>query len=89
MGKWQGKVRYPFILFAQSQEDVPDWLFRHEMEHVYQVYRMGCIWFYIKYLLLAIRYGHQNHPYEIEARARQNDPLSVKERALKNRGFYG
>ncbi len=84
MGRWKGKVLYPFMLFTQDRVDVSDQLFRHELEHVYQVWRMGYIWFYVKYLILVISYGYENHPFELEASARQNDPLTENERALKN-----
>ena len=84
MGRWRGKVLYPFVLFSQSREEVSDELFRHELEHVYQVWRMGCVWFYLKYLALAIRYGYKNHPFELEANERQSDPLTEKELVLRN-----
>jgi len=84
MGKYRGKVLYPFVLFLQPQEDVTDQLFRHEMEHVYQVWRKGWLGFYAMYLLLAIRYGYKKHPFELEANTRENDPLTAKERRMKN-----
>jgi len=83
MWKWRGRVLYPFVLFSQSKDEVSDQLFRHELEHVYQVQRMGCLWFYVKYLFLAIRYGYKNHPFEIEAYNKQNDPLTKYEVKLK------
>ena len=87
VGKWimrgfRGKVLYPFVLFSMGKEDVPLWLFRHEMEHVYQVQRMGWIWFHVKYLYLLVRYGYENHPFELEANERQNDPLTDDEKEI-------
>jgi len=82
MGKWRGKVLYPFVLFSQAQKDVTNILFRHEMEHVYQVRRMGWFCFYIKYLWLGIRYGYKKHPFELEANERENDPLTDAETKL-------
>ena len=84
MGKYRGKVLYPFVLFSQAQEDVTDQLFRHELEHVYQIRRNGWFCFYLKYVLLAIRYGYEKHPFELEAEARQDDPLTDEEREIKN-----
>lgn len=83
MGKWWGKCWYPFVLFSKSREDVPDWLFRHEMEHVYQVRRMGWWKFYTQYIYLAMQLGYKKHPFEIEATERQNDPLTKNERSYR------
>lgn len=83
MWGWQGKVFYPYVLFAQSKEDVTDELFRHELEHVYQVQRMGWWKFYISYLWLAIRHGYDLHPYEVEAVSHQTEPLTTVERYWK------
>ena len=79
MGKWGGKVLYPFVLFAKKKEDVPVWLFRHEMEHVYQIMRMGWWTFYIKYIWFAMRKKYKDHPIEVEATERQNEPLTATE----------
>lgn len=83
MGKWRGKVLYPFVLFSQAKDDVSHQLFRHELEHVYQLRRIGWLWFYLKYLALAVRYGYRKHPFELEADERQNDPLTEQELAMK------
>jgi hypothetical protein len=82
MGRFRGKVLYPFVLFSQAKEDVTDVLFRHEMEHVYQVRRKGWFGFYLKYLWLS-RKGYKNHPFELAANKRQTDPLTKEEQALK------
>lgn len=77
-------VLFPFVFFRASQEDVTDRLFRHEMEHIYQVLRMGWWRFYITYLLHLRRYGYAKHPYEIQAREREHDPLTTTERYWKD-----
>lgn len=79
-----GMVLYPFMLFKRSKEEVTDKLFRHELEHVYQVRRLGWLKFYITYLWYLVTKGYKNNPYELEANARENDPLTEAERALKN-----
>ena len=79
-----GKVLYPYMLFRDSQERVTDKLFRHEMEHVYQIRRKGVFRFYIGYLLLAIRYGYKKHPYEVEANSVEDYQLTPIERSLKD-----
>jgi len=76
-------VLYPFMFFRDKREDVSDRLFRHELEHVYQVQREGWFKFYLKYLLYAIRYKYKNIPYEVEARLAEALPLTEKERKLK------
>jgi hypothetical protein len=68
------------VLFADSP--VPKWLFRHELEHAYQQIREGVIRFYLKYFYYSLRYGYQDNPFEVEARARQNDPLTTIEEQL-------
>ncbi len=83
MGWRRGMVLYPFMLFRDASDTVTDPLFRHEMEHVYQVRRMGWWTFYLKYLWL-LRKGYSAHPFEAEARERQNDPLTEEEQALKD-----
>lgn len=83
MGRFRGKVLYPFILFKQPREEVTDVLFRHELEHVYQVRRMGWLVFYVKYLWLGYKHGYANHPFEDEANERENDPLTEDEQALR------
>lgn len=70
---------YPFVLFAKEKKDVPVWLFRHEMEHVYQIMRMGWWTFYIRYLWYVLWKGYTDHPFEVEATERQNEPLTATE----------
>ena len=84
MGRWKGKVYYPFVLFKSSKENVTDILFRHELQHVYQVRRMGWFGFYLRYIWLGIRHGYKNHPFEAEANERENDPLTEEERKVKD-----
>ena len=54
--------------------------YRHELQHCYQVKRMGRIKFYASYIWLWLRHGYNNHPYEIEADERQFDPLTDQEK---------
>lgn len=86
IGRWNGKVLYPFVCFRFPKDGVSDRLFRHEMQHVYQIRRMGWLGFYIKYLWLQVKWGYGEHPFELEAKAYQNEPLTDKERALKRMG---
>ena len=75
-------VIYPYMLFRQPKKKVTAKLFRHELEHVYQIQRMGWLRFYVSYLWLLMRHGYDSHPYELEAYKAQNRKLTVKERAL-------
>jgi hypothetical protein len=83
MRRFRGKVIYPFVLFSMAKKDVPVTLFRHELEHVYQVRRMGWVRFHVKYLWLLAKYGYKKHPFELEATARQKDPLTAAEKRLR------
>lgn len=82
MGRFSGRVFYPFVLFRKPKRKVPTWLFRHELEHVYQVRRMGWFTFHFTYLIHAIRYGYSNIPAEVEASRVQNTPLTEDEQKL-------
>ena len=81
-GAW---VLFPFMIFRDAKEDVDDQLFRHEMEHVYQVLRKGWFRFYIKYLFYSISRGYVDHPYEVAAHRAQGTPLTVTERHIKEK----
>ncbi len=70
---------YPFILFRYPKKDVPTELFRHEMEHVYQIMRLGWWVFHFRYMWYLIRGGYDDNPFEVEARMRQKEPLTATE----------
>lgn len=84
LGYPAGIVLYPFMLFKRRKEEVSDKLFRHELQHVYQVRREGWLKFYLTYLWYQMRYGYAKNPYEVEANAVENDPLTPEERKLKD-----
>ena len=79
-----GITIYPFIFFKYSREEVSNRLFRHELEHIYQVRRRGWFRFYLSYLWESIRRGYKNNKYEIAANAVENTPLTADERKLKD-----
>ena len=54
-------------------------LYRHELQHCYQIKRMGIIKFYIRYVWLNFLKGYQNHPDELEARQYENEKLTQLE----------
>lgn len=78
-----GFVFYPWVMFKRRPNDVSDRLFRHELEHAYQVQREGWLKFYLTYLLYLVRYGYRNNPYEVEARAVADDPFTEEERKIR------
>jgi hypothetical protein len=81
---WIGGITiYPFIFFKRTREEVTDTLFRHEMQHIYQVERLGWFRFYLTYLWQNIRVGYKKNKYELEANAVENQPLTAYERAVK------
>lgn len=77
-----GVVIWPRVLFGRDPGDIPQWLFRHELEHVYQILRVGPLRFYFSYFLYSLRYGYRDNPYEIEARKYQGDPLTPNEKTI-------
>ena len=78
-----GITIYPFIFFKRHREEVDNRLFRHELEHIYQVRRDGWFKFYVTYLYHQHKYGYKQIPYEIEARTVEWDSLTAVEQALK------
>lgn len=49
-------------------------LLRHERCHLEQIERDGLMMFSIKYLWWLARHGYWNNPYEIQARAAEQEP---------------
>lgn len=82
---WIGGITiYPFIFFKRKKEEITDRLFRHELEHIYQVERLGWFRFYLTYIWESIRHGYKKNKYELEAEAVEETPLTDAERKLKN-----
>lgn len=78
----RGIVLWPRIMFANRADEIPEWLFRHELEHAYQIMRMGRWHFYLKYFWYSVRHGYESNPLEVEAFARQHDYLTTDEELL-------
>lgn len=78
----KGVVLGRHVFFAMPAQNVPRWLFRHELEHCYQIEREGVFKFYFKYLWYSLRYGYERNPYERDAHDMQSLPLSLSEEAL-------
>lgn len=77
-----------FFRWVILKDDDPR-LYRHELEHCYQQYRIGSKWkFYWRYLKFGFTegWGDYKHPYEIEAEARENDRLTPQELVWLSRG---
>ena len=70
------------IYFSMPANEIPAWLFRHELEHAYQQNKEGVIKFYLKYFWYILRYGYRKNPFEVEAYAVQNQPLDELEEEL-------
>ena len=88
-----GIMIWPWILFSIKKKYVKVPTFKHECIHLEQVRRMSWLGFYFMYLLwlilLSFRYlfgalgsAYDNHPYEKEAYARQNEALGYGEKKL-------
>lgn len=77
-----GAVFSDYVLFKRKPDEVSQRLFRHELEHVYQIEREGAAKFYARYIWRTLRYGYKRNPYERQARAAEDLPLTEKERAI-------
>ena len=72
----RGLVLGGTVYFAAPAHLIPQWLFRHELEHAYQIMREGSFRFYLKFFLYSVRYGYYNNPYEVEARQAEQYALT-------------
>ena len=61
-------------------------LYRHELQHVYQIKQRGILGFYIRYVFLSLVKGYKNHPDEIEARHYENERLTPIEEKWLHEG---
>lgn len=57
------------IMAYPAPYEIPVSMHAHEVCHINQVKKEGKLKFVFKYLWYNIRYGYDNNPYEIEARA--------------------
>lgn len=78
-----GMVIWPFILLKKTRSGpytyTQQQVFKHELQHVYQIKEMGVAKFYWSYLVLLLKHGYKNHPYEIEAVKQNLTPLTQTE----------
>lgn len=61
-------------------------LYRHELQHCYQIKREGVFKFYVKYLWMLLTNGYKDHPYELEANQHENTALTNLEQKWLNEG---
>lgn len=73
-----GMVVWPWVWFKKGRLEV-DRIYRHELQHCYQVQKLGRVKFYFTYIVKWLRHGYRNHPYEVEARRYQHMPLTPEE----------
>ncbi len=87
--KWllwaQGMVIYPFMIIRPRV--CSEKLFRHELEHCYQIHRKGVFKFYASYLWNLFRHGYRNHPDEVPAFQIENQKLTTIERQWYESGI--
>lgn len=61
-------------------------LYRHELQHCYQIKERGVIGFYVRYAFLSLVKGYWNHPDELEARQYENEKLTPLEEKWLHEG---
>jgi hypothetical protein len=79
-----GMVLWPWVWFKKGGPT--ERLFRHELQHCYQVKRLGRLRFYVTYLFYSVRYGYRKNPFEVEAEKYEDKELTSQERAWMERG---
>jgi len=62
-----GIVLWPFVFFKAEKYLWKDNLYRHELEHCYQIQRMGLVKFYATWIWERLRYGYKNIRIEKDA----------------------
>jgi len=67
-------------------QSATDRLYRHELQHCYQVASLGRLKFYSTYIWYQIRYGYKKNPFEVEANQREDDPLNEDEIRWREQG---
>ncbi len=84
---------YPYILFARSVQGIktyrknPEHLFKHEYIHIEQVRKLGWFKFYFTYIIESFKKDYLDISYEVEAYARQVEPLNEEEQKAFNEDF--
>lgn len=73
----EGMVLWPFVLMKPRTPS--DILFKHEFIHCYQVKEKGILKFYVSYIWTILKTGYKKHPMEIDAYAREREPLTTEE----------
>lgn len=97
--RYRGVVLWPYVIMRPKKYETGQIaqsemmnrrslvkLYRHELQHVYQIKQRGVILFYLRYVLLSLVKGYQNHPDEIEARQYENEKLTPIEEKWLHEG---
>lgn len=71
------QVLLPRTIFVRADVAVTPALIAHELCHVQQVDEMGLLAYWFSYVTLLFRYGYENHPMELEARAAESNPARL------------
>lgn len=79
-------VFWSWIWVGLPRDKFTDQHFRHELQHCYQIERLGRLKFYALYVVLWFKHGYNEHPFEIEAEIYEREPLSPKEKQWKKMG---
>jgi len=70
---YRGIVLWPFVFMRPTKDEAYNRrLFRHELQHCYQIEQAGIVRFYVRYLWLLFIHGYSKHPDEVEAYQSQN-----------------
>ena len=67
--RFQGWTSYWNTIYLDPKYLTDERLIRHEMTHIKQMEEEGKFKFTCRYLWWTLKYGYQDNPYEVEARA--------------------
>lgn len=73
------QVIFPEVIFLRRGVPLHPILIAHELAHVQQIARLGVLMYWIRYVLLFVKFrSHQNHPMEQEADRLSTDPFYLR-----------
>lgn len=97
--RFRGVVLYPYVIMrpkryatgSVSQSEMMTRralvkLYRHELQHCYQIKQRGVVMFYLRYVFLNLIKGYKNHPDEVEARQHEDVKLTPLEEKWLHEG---
>ncbi len=82
---WTNGMVFVFWVWFRKGSLSDNGLYRHELEHCYQIKEMGRITFVLTYFLFLCSFGYKKHPYEKAARRESKKALTKAEQNFREK----